>query len=154
DLGKSVGEGAVERIFSTVRTVVALAQNEPEGARADEVGKRPNRREFDARSDERRDRIMYLDAAQFERSGGKRTRTRVNAEDIGPRAPGQMVVDALAELDRKQLPIYSFGNRAIRGDRHLANINPGLARRLVPDLGDRSVEMVWITMERALAHRG
>ena len=126
-----------------------MSLKEPGG---DEVGERLDRRELDARSDERRDRGMYLDAAQFERSGGKRTRARVNVEHIGSRAPGQVVVDASAELDRQQVPIYSFGSRAKRGDGHLANINPGLARRFVPDLGDRSVQMVRIAMKRTLAH--
>ena len=109
DLGKSLGEAAVEGIFSTVRGVIALAQNELKRVWTNEIRERLDRRKFDARSDERRDRGMYLDTAQFERSGGKRTRTRVNVEHIGPRAPGQVVVDALAELDREQVPIYSFG---------------------------------------------
>ena len=153
DLGKSVGEGAVKGILSTVHSVVALAQNDSEGARANEVGEGFDFSGLDARIRQRRNRGMNLDAAQLERLGDERTWACVGVKHVGSRAPDQVSVDVLTELARKILPVRSFSGRAKRGYRHVAKTKPGLARRFVPDLGDGSVKMIRIAMERTLAHR-
>src|SRR5262249_34368083 len=126
DLGKSFGEAAVEGIFSTVRGVVALAQDELKRVWTNEIRKRLDRSRVDACSHERRDRGMNLNAAQFERLGGERTWACVGVEHVGSPAPGQVSVDVLTELARKVLPVRSFSGRAKRGNRHFAKIKPRL----------------------------